>query len=189
MIQRLMNADDFVNNRADLPDAGQWAELIRGVPKSLQPPDSEHGTIVLNLSKAFADFVTPDSTGYPCFDLGLRVERRPDTLFFPAACYFESGPRFSEADNEYTDTVPALIIELITTPDRRNSINERSGRYIEWGVKMIWVIDAHHHIVHQIEKGNPVSRRFEETDIIQATAPVAGFTLPVQDLFKEPDWS
>jgi hypothetical protein len=81
MIKRIMTAENFADERSELPDAGQWAELIRGVPVTLAPPDIEHGTIVLNLSKAFSTYVHSGGPGYACFDLGLIVERRPDTSF------------------------------------------------------------------------------------------------------------
>ena len=188
MIQRVMSAEEFAANRADLPDAGQWAELIRGVPVTLQPPDIDHGTVVLNFSKALAAYVQLQEAGYACFDLGLRVERRPDTIFFPAISYFTEGERFAEADKDYTDAVPPLVVELLSTPDRRKTINERTGIYINRGIRMVWVIDPLQRVVHVVEKGSPHARRLSEFETLTGEPVLQEFSVRVQELFVEPEW-
>ncbi|SFH67555.1 Uma2 family endonuclease [Planctomicrobium piriforme] len=189
MVQRVMTADDFVEQRSELPDAGQWAELIRGVPVAFPPPDLEHGNIVLNLSKAFSEYVHRTLIGYACFDLGLHVERRPDTVFFPAVSYFTSGERFSEMDKEVTESVPAIVIELLTTNERRRSISERTGVFQRHGVETIWLIDPSQRIAHVIRKGGAAPRRLSETDLLTGDNVLPGFSVEVGSLFAVPDWA
>lgn len=189
MIQRTMTAEEFIEHRIDLPDGGQWAELVRGVPTSLEPPDIDHGTVVLNLSKAFAAYLQTGSTGYPCFDLGLKVESRPDTVFFPAASYFLEGSRFAEMDKQYTETRPGLVIELITTNSRRRQINERVGVYLDYGVRSIWLIDSPQRAAFVINAGTPGSRRITEFEILRGDPLLEGFSVSVADLFAEPEWA
>ncbi|WP_437204420.1 Uma2 family endonuclease [Planctomicrobium sp. SH664] len=189
MIQRSMTAREFSEQRADLPDAGQWSELIRGVPVSLQPPDLDHGTIVLNLSKAFAGYVQSTLNGYPCFDLGLWVERQPDSIFFPAASYFLEGSRFAEADKEYTETVPALIVELLTTGDRRRNISERLSVYIKHGTRVVWLIDPQQQSVHVVIPREGKNQRLSAEDTLSGDPVLSGFSMPVAQLFAEPSWA
>ena len=188
MIQRMMTAEEFAEQRVELPDGGQWAELVRGVPVTLQTPDIDHGTIVLNLSKALSTYVHAGNSGYPCFDLGIQVETRPDTIFFPAISYFLKGERFAETDKAFTNAVPELIVELITTTDRRMNINERSRCYIDKGSKVVWVIDSSQRTVHIIEKGNPVAKHVKESELLVGKPALDTFEIPVSDLFIEPDW-
>lgn len=189
MIQRIMTAEEFAENRIELPDAGQWAELVRGVPVTLEPPDLDHGTIVLNLSKAFARYVEEALVGYPCFDLGLKVESRPDTVLFPAISYFLEGDRFAEADYDYTETVPALVVELITTTDRRRNYRERIGVYQRHGVQTIWLVDSLQRTVHVVERAQLSPRRISEFETLRGAPLLEGFAIPVAELFEEPDWA
>lgn len=189
MIQRSMTVQEFLESRNSLPDGGQWAELIRGVPISLQPPDLEHGTIVLNLSKAFSEYVHSSLNGYACFDLGLHVERSPDTVYFPPAVYFNSGPRFAEADQEVTRSVPVLAVELATTSDRRSQMSDRMGAYQRHGVPIIWLIDPHFRTVHVCESGKFGTMRLEESDRLTGGETLPGFDVPVASLFAVPEWA
>lgn len=189
MLQRMMNAEEFAEERFNLPDGGQWAELVRGVPVTLSAPDIDHGTIVLNLSKVFGEYVQSQPAGYPCFDLGIQVESKPDTVFFPAVCYFTEGERFSEADFVYTTSTPPLVVELVTTADRRSNINERSQCHISNGTRIIWAIDSQNRVVHVIEKGNPHAKRITEFETLKGDPILKGFSVSVGKLFEEPEWA
>ena len=70
---RSMTAEEFMERLFEFPDAGQWSELEEGVVVHLQPPDIDHGTVVLNLSKAFSEYTHSTERGYACFDLGCAV--------------------------------------------------------------------------------------------------------------------
>lgn len=108
---RTLTAEQFIEQRFDMPDSGQWAELVEGVPVFLEPPDLDHGNAILNLSKAVAAYVQQGVPGYACFDLGLLMGRAPDTIRFPAMCWFATGERFEESDKDITETVPTLVVD------------------------------------------------------------------------------
>ena len=121
----LLTAESFDAARYDLPDGGQWAELVRGRVEILTPPEEEHRLVVLHLSKALGSYLTERPDGYPVFDLGLIVARHPDTVRFPAISFFLGGDMFAEADRSITDTRPALVIEIMSSSDRRRSLSDR----------------------------------------------------------------
>ncbi|MBX3441140.1 MAG: Uma2 family endonuclease [Planctomyces sp.] len=183
----LLTAEQFIEQRYDLPDAGQWAELVEGVPTFLQPPGLEHGNVVLNLSKALAQYTQENHAGYACFDLGLAVLRRPDTVRFPAVSYFLSGPRFAESDRPFTDTPPVLIVELASTNDRRKGMASRILEYQEFGVPHVWVVDPHNRCVHVCHRGAAATRT-DDVETLIGEPPLAGFSLPVAELFATPEW-
>lgn len=187
MIQRLLTAAEFSHERIEFPDAGQWAELVRGVPMMLEPPDSEHGTVVLNLSKALAAYVHESLNGYPCFDLGLLLETAPDTVLYPAISYFFTGERFAEADKEYTDTVPGLVTELLTSRARKHNLEQRIGFYLARGVQTIWLIDPQQRAVFVVDR-TAARQRLTEFEHLNGEPLLAGFQIKVADLFTPPDW-
>ncbi|HVJ85570.1 MAG TPA: Uma2 family endonuclease, partial [Caulifigura sp.] len=131
--------------------------------------------------------VQSGGAGYACFDLGIAVHRRPDTLRFPAACYFLDGPRFGEADKSYTDKPPALVVELASTNDRRRGITDRVLGYLEFGTRIVWVIDPKEKCVHLCARGEKPT--LLSTGMTLHGDPVLpGFRIPIHELFAEPDW-
>src|SRR5262245_22207211 len=149
----LLTVEKFVEGREELPHGGRWTELLAGRLITLEPPTIEHGTTVLNFSKALAEFARREPIGYACFELGLVLARNPDTLRFPAVSFFTGGPLFEEADKVVTESRPALVVEVPSTNDRRRGIRQRVTGWLDWGVVSVWVLDPHNQEIHAFEKG------------------------------------
>jgi Uma2 family endonuclease len=115
------------------------------------------------------------------------MSRDPDTVRFPAVCYFLGGERFSEVDKLYTDTVPDLIIELGSTPDRRNRMSGRVEHWLEWGVRLVWVIDSVERTVG-IHAPDVEPRDFGEASTATADPVLPDFSMRVSELFVVPEW-
>ena len=178
---------EFLDARYELPEAGQWAELEAGRFFCFQPPDVDHGTVVLNLSKAVARWANGSSSGYACFDLGLILNREPDTVRFPAVSFFVEGERFSENDQDATETVPVVVVELASTADRRRAMGPRVADYVEFGVKLVLVIDPSLEQVTIWVPGLP-KVELSKGDELAHLQPLPGFEIRVEDLFAVPEW-
>jgi Uma2 family endonuclease len=183
-----MTVEQFVATREELPDGGRWTELVAGKPAILTPPTVEHGTAVLNLSKALAEHVQKEQGGYACFDLGLVIARNPDTVYFPAASFFTGGHLFAEADKVVTETCPSLVIEVASTNDRRRGMEHRVTSWLDWGVRLVWVLDPQAKQVQVLEKGRAGQRLSEHQSLFGGMV-LSGFKTNVGDLFKEPGWA
>ncbi len=183
----LMTAEEFVAARYDLPESGQWAELEAGVVSHFQPPDLDHGTTILNLSKLLADAARPLASGYACFDLGIRIGRSPDTVRFPAVSYFVGGPLFAEADREMTDTLPHWVVELASSSDRRQQMSARTEAWLDRGVQLVWVIDPAARMIEVTRSGDETLRASVD-ESISAGPVLSDFCLEVGTLFREPLW-
>ncbi len=185
--QALLTAETFVERRPELPDGGQWVELAAGRISILGPPEDPHGVIVLNLSKEIGNYLQDGGAGYACFDLGLIVARNPDTVRWGAMCYFIEGERFAETDKLITETKPALVVEIASSPVRRQDMRERVLEYLRWGVKRVWVIDPDEKQVHVF--GNDlVTIHLGAHDTLIGHPVLTGFNIHVQVLFEEPKW-
>jgi Uma2 family endonuclease len=191
----LLTAESFDDARYDLPDGGQWVELVRGRVEVLSPPEEEHRVAVMNLSKALSGYVDEHRDGYPCFDLGLIVSRNPDTVRFPAISYFLGSELFAETDKAITETRPALVIEVVCSNDRRRALNDLIYEYTTWGVEVLWVVDPIDKVVHIIRPGyaNKAAREHETLSGSlswrhKATAQpiLPDFHIAVADIFTPP---
>lgn len=181
----LLTVEQFVAQREELPDGGRWTELLAGRLFTLQPPTIEHGTAVLNLSKALAEFVQRERGGYACFDLGFVVARNPDTLRFPAVSFFVDGPLFAEADKVVTEARPALVVEIASTNDRRRNMKQRVAGWLDWGVSTVWVLDPQAKLIHTSGRDRP-GQQFAVHQTLYGGSVLSGFRVSVAELFKEP---
>lgn len=183
----MMTAAEFAAQRYDLPDAGRWTELVAGEPKTMHPPDDKHGDVILNLSKAVAGVLTPDSPAFPGFEIGVQTIRNPDTVRFPAMSLFNKGERFSEIESAISDQVPVLVVEIVSTNDRRTTIAERVFEYHELGIDKVWVVDPHNQAVTILRRRqNPLT--FTGHQRLTDLSLLPGFELAAADLFAEPSW-
>lgn len=183
----LLTAEEFLDSRFDLPESGQWAELHAGKVHLFQPPDLDYGTTVLNLSKVMAQYIQTSGPGYACFDLGILMQTGPDTIRYPAACYFLTGERFGETDKEYTDRVPELVIELTSTADRRQASGERIDAYHHYGVQSVWLIDPKEESVQACPQTGE-RQTFEFGQELTQPDLLPDFACKVETLFVEPEW-
>jgi Uma2 family endonuclease len=186
--QELLTAEAFIEQREELPDGGQWVELVEGQVKSLSPPSVEHGTAVLNLGKALARCVQAHVSGYPCFELGLLTRRNPDTVLFPAVSFFASGPMFAETDKAFSEARPALIVEMASSNDRRRQMERRVADWLAWGTSVVWVPDPDLKQVHVVEQGRG-GRRLGEGDELIGGGPLSGFRIRIAEIFQAPAWA
>lgn len=183
----IYTAEQLLETRLEHPEEGRWMELDQGKLINLDPPDVEHGTIVLNLSKVLSVYLHDVDHGYACFELGLLIQRNPDTVRFPAVSFFQSGSRFEETDKAISDRKPTAIIEVASTHPRRQVMQDHVSEYVNWGVELIWVIDPQEKEVLETVSGQASEVIDFKGKIIGGTV-LPGFVMKVEDLFTEPVW-
>lgn len=183
----MLTAEEFADRKFDLPEGGRWHELVAGELQQFDPPEVVHGNIVLNLSKALAEHLAPDSTVYACFELGLVVCRDPDTVRCPPVSLFVEGEAFAEMDKQVTETRPGLVIEIAASNARRAGMADRIGEFHGWGVELVWVIDPQDRCVHVAPRGRD-RQVVEAAETLRSHPLLPGFGVRVDDLFADPDW-
>lgn len=183
----MMTAVEFAERRYELPDGGRWTELVAGETKCLHPPDDKHGDIVLNLSKAVAGSLSPTDATYASFEVGLLTMRNPDTVRFPALSVFTSGDRFAGIDEIFVRDVPALVIEIVSTNDRRTTIAERVYEYHRLGVDKVWIADPHSQAMTVLRRES-APMTFSGDERLSDFALLPGFEMRARDLFAVPVW-
>lgn len=183
----MMTASEFAAHRHELPDGGRWTELVAGETKSLHPPDDKHGDVVLNLSKAIAGSLHPSDAASVYFEIGVLTSRSPDTIRFPAMSVFTTGDRFAGIDAVYSSEVPALVVEVASTNDRRRSVAERVYEYHRAGVASVWVADPQSGTVTVLRRNAPPVT-FREEERLSDFALLPRFEVQTKDLFAIPDW-
>ena len=185
-----ISAIEFASKKLDLPEAGRWHELHDGQTVLLSAPDDMHGTIVLNLTRALAKWFQTQpiaSRGYACPGIGIHVKSNPDTVYVPAISVFRDGQPFSQFDKPIASEVPAMLIDVASSADRRTDMRLRTSSYLKLGVEMIWIPDP-------FKKEIQVIRRAAHTvalgkwQALEGGSLLPGFRMEVEQVFAQPRW-
>jgi Uma2 family endonuclease len=197
MIQRIMTAEEFADQKYDLPEGGRWSELIAGEPVLLDQPSDAHGNAIHNLARELAKWIQDQDVGYACFELGIIVQRAPDTVVCPAVSYFVEGNRWEEMDKVVTEARPAVVIEVASSVARRRNMSGRIAAYRKCGIPVAIVIDpmeqkiAVHTGKDQVDVLGLEESLTSKSDWIENLSDgplLAGLSIPVRDIFEQPDW-
>jgi len=190
MVTGIMTAGEFAEARHEMPEGGRWHELHAGRPQLMEAPNDEHGTVVLNLSRALAEWFktrNPDTCGYAVHDVGLLVGIAPDTVLMPALSYFDEGERFGQSDLVIANLVPPLVVDIASSNDRRQLMRERTLMYLNHGVECAWLPDPSKREVQVLERGSHTLALGERQSLTNENL-LPGFELSVRDLFAQPSW-
>lgn len=190
MITGLMTADEFTETKHTMPEGGRWHELHSGRPVLLESPNDEHGTVVLNLSRALAKWFsqqTAEFTGYAAHDVGLLVETCPDTVLSPPISYFDEGDRFGQSDLVIASLVPRLVVDIASSNDRRRLMRERALMFLKHSVECVWIPDPFKREVQVLQRGTH-TLALGERHSLSGGRLLPGFELSISALFAQPSW-
>ncbi|MFZ9089044.1 MAG: Uma2 family endonuclease [Planctomycetaceae bacterium] len=186
---RINTAAEFEQRRLELPEGGRFHELHEGQLKLLSTPEDMHGTVVFNISRALAQFLQQSSshTTYACFGLGLHVSTNPDTVYAPAISLFQSGSPFSQNDLNVASEVPALVVDVASTNDRRTDMRRRTAAYLSHGVECVWVPDPFKKEIQIISREKD-TLALGSWQTLNDESVLPGFSVAVEQVFSQPDW-
>lgn len=170
-----MSADEYLA----LPDDGFRYEVIDGVVIMAPRPKPRHQLVLRRLSRQLERFLDHHPIGefLPQVDvcLGDDLVCTPDLAFF-------RSERFPTVP-ERIDTVPDLVVEILSPSTEARDLNTKMIDYERFGVAEYWVIDPIRKAVRVFVRGN--AGAFEEQTIENErflSRAVPGFVLDVADL-------
>ena len=129
-------------------NAGRAFELVAGnVIELMSRPRKLHGVVMRKIAGLFDRFCNLTGRGEAtCGDAGVLVARDPDTVRGPDVAFFEEETPLEElledaATPGYDDTIPKLVVEILSGDDRHGDVARKIFEYLEAGVAAVWVVD------------------------------------------------
>lgn len=186
----MMTAEEFAAHKHELPEAGRWHELHEGRAIIMEPPDDSHGTTVLNLSRALAEWFRrrqQQRVGYACHEIGLHVPGEPHNVYCPAISFFDTGTQFDQTDNAVADIVPRLVVDVASANDRRREMRRRTLAYMALGVETVWVPDPKKKEIQVIHK-NQHTLALGQWQTLDGGTTLPEFAIEVKQVFAQPKW-
>jgi Uma2 family endonuclease len=137
----VMTADEFFEWCQRPENRDRWFELERGRIVEVPPPGQRHGGISVNVSYVLSGYIRRQRKGFLSSDAGVIVEHNPDSVKGPDLAYYGISPRYDDVTPKYAETLPTLVVEIISPNDRMSDLHKRITHFHRLGIRLIWVID------------------------------------------------
>jgi Uma2 family endonuclease len=142
----LLTAEQF----AERPDPGYPEELVRGRIVPMPMPKPRHGEICNKAGRILGNWVDEQDLGRVLSnDSGVITERGPDTVRGADICFYTYArvPKGPLADR-YLDTVPDLIVDVISPSDRWPKVLAKVAEYLDAGTTVVLVLDEERRLAY-----------------------------------------
>ena len=179
----LLTADEYLRH----PLGQEPGELVRGVMHVMTATSGGHGVVVGNLLGALGLHARQRRLGRAFggnvgFHLDIPGEtsdtvRSPDVAFVRAERLPPGGVRAG-----WVRLAPDLAVEVLSPENRPAEIEARVADYLAAGTRLMWVIDPQARSVARRTPTGPLAT-LGESDTLDGGDVVAGFAMPVADLF------
>jgi len=182
----LMTADEFHQWVTRPENAGRHFELERGRIVEMSRPGERHGFVAGNIARLLGNYTFARRRGYVCGnDTGVLWERDPDTVRGPDVMYYAERRRSRDLSPRYSDQVPLLVVEVVSPNDRPSKVTARAGKFLDWGVKVVWVVDPEDSTL-TVYRANQTPTVLQPDEEVKDEETLPDFHCRVGDFFATP---
>ncbi|MBL8132428.1 MAG: Uma2 family endonuclease [Anaerolineae bacterium] len=186
----LLTLDEFIRR---FDEEGPF-EILDGEIAPKMPNVARHTLTMHKLFRALTPFdqagriaVFMEATFVLLSEAGwVKGARIPDLMVYEAArlkAYYESTPDWE--DKPFA-LVPDLAIEIVSPNDKYSDIDARVERYLQDGVRLVWIVDPQRRKVVAHRPGGAPSVSLILGDTLTGAEVIAEFALPLAELFAIP---
>jgi Uma2 family endonuclease len=166
-------------------------EIIDGERKPLMPPIALHGLMIRALFRLLDAYCAARELGEVITEMPyvlvydsnwVKGSRVPDLMFFAALRWKQYIAMTDAWEGKPFVLVPDLAVEVVSPHDLYTDIQDRVDRYLDDGVRLIWVIDPQRKRVSVYEGERHT--KLNENDSLSAGEVIPGISIPLFDLFN-----
>lgn len=170
-----------------LPDDGNKYEVMKGI-LTMSPTGFKHEYVCVRLIVALGNFVSDHKLGVVLgSSLGCWMENRD---FLSPDVSFVAKERLKGQKQPmvgFFDGAPDLAVEVLSPSERDRVRYDKLVDYFANGSRLVWVINPNEKVV-LVYHSAQTYELLREGDVISGETVIPGFTLPVFELFAEPDF-
>jgi len=168
-----------------LPEDDRLYEYIDGELIVVANSGVEHGYLALTLGYFLTGFVRNHQLGITCdsstaFKMKTGNKRSPDVAFIAK----ERLRGLKRLPKGFFEGAPDLVVEIISPNNTFEEIHHKLVEYFENGTRLAWVILPDEECVLVYHQPKP-SKLLLLEDSLEGEAVIAGFQLPLKELFQE----
>jgi Uma2 family endonuclease len=164
------------------PSDGWRYELVNGELRRMSRAGEEHGRIAMNLGARLWQIVREQKLGVVyTAETGFLLRRNPDTVRAPDVAFIK-GSRQRAAEGFFPGA-PDLAVEVVSPSDSYFEVEEKVFEWLGAGCGVVLVVSPRKRVI-AIYRGREDIRRLSETDTLDLSFVIAGFSVAVRDLFE-----
>jgi len=104
--------------------------------------------VTTNLSACLATHIGTSGVGRLCAPgTSFTISRTPEIVRTPDLAYMRRD-RLAEFDPPSPETMPDLVVDILSPSDRPLAIQSRAGEWLAAGTSLVWVVDPRRRTVH-----------------------------------------
>lgn len=170
-----------------LPETKPALEWVNGRALQKVSPPRKHALAQMRFAAALDAWTKVTGAGNAGTEWRFQVEppgevRRPlvpDVAFLS----YDSLPYETQIKTDVPRIAPNVVVEILSEGDRVRDVEEKIRVYLAAGTEVVFLVDTDRETVEVCEPGR--RRRLQRGETLVHHA-IAGFTLPVADLFDVP---
>jgi Uma2 family endonuclease len=168
----------------ELPDDGYRHELIRGELQSMAPAGEWHGQVALTIGRLVGNHVYENRLGR-CYaaETGFVTGRDPDTVRAPDLAFVSTERLTNPPSHRFSTMIPDLVAEVVSPSDRASEVTEKALSWLDYGVRLVWVIDPRARLVTVHRPGDVIGLVRGEKAVLDGADVLPGFRVTLDDLF------
>jgi Uma2 family endonuclease len=186
-LPRQLTVADLAEMPGELPSGLVRFELDNGVLITMSPSGGLHCYIQNVIAREFGTQGQLRGFGISvCGEVGIVLWRNPDRVVGADAAFFSTAKLpVTFAREGYYETIPDLVVEVISKNDTRAYVAGKVKDYFQAGVSIVWLINpAKRTLVEHRVGQEPVT--FEESATVTLPDLIPGFQLPLGMVFEDP---
>jgi Uma2 family endonuclease len=168
-----------------LPDGNRY-ELINGELVDMGNSGALHGYVCSILVMALMNYILPRKLGIildssTAFTMQNGNKRSPDISFVSKA----NLQGLEQLPDGFLVGAPDLAIEVLSPNNTIAEIHQKLVEYFENGSRLVWVINLKQHYVLVYRSAQEPDRLLKQSDMLDGEDVIAGFTMPLSELFQK----
>jgi Uma2 family endonuclease len=183
VLSKLMTAEEFYDWSQAWDNRDRNFELECGVVVEIPLSGERKGFVCGNLCGLFGSYLHARRAGYVCSNnVGLIVERNPDTVLGPDIAVFLDRRKYDELETGCCKHMPRLAVDILPDVQRPAKIQKRVNRFLNNGFAMVWLIDIEDRIAI-VNLPDKLPRVFEGDEEMTGFGVLPDFRCSVSDFF------
>lgn len=181
----LLTAADLAALPNELPSGAARYELDNGVLLTMSPPGVDHGETENIIASELRQQGAKRGFGKSTGEIGLLLRRNPDRVVAPDATFFSNSRLpWRRTTEGYSETIPDLVVEVVSKNDTRAYLTRKIKDYLHAGVVIVWLVDpAKRTLVEHRSGCEPVT--YDGAATVELPELIPGFQLRLDDVFAD----
>jgi Uma2 family endonuclease len=163
-------------------------ELVRGRIVHASPTSRQHAKVEVRFAHELHAFVKSQRLGEVLVgEAGVYTRRGPDTVRGADVAFLSAERAAACRPDGFLDVAPDLVVEVLSTDDRRTKVEEKIAEYLTSGVRFVWVADPARKSVRVYRSLEDIRSGAEKSALSGEGLLTGGTVLSGEDLLCEED--